>query len=964
MNVALPKIASCCLALAISLTLAGCNGVTSTSTPAPPAVAVSVNPPSLSVVAGLTAQFSASVQNASNTAVAWSVDGAAGGNSTVGTINAAGLYTAPSQPGSHSVTATSVASPTASGKAGVTVTAAPVETISLSPASASLAVGATTQFVAAVQNANNTAVTWYVDTIPGGNSAVGTISTSGVYTAPVTAGTHTVTATSVADTADSASATVTVNGIVISPSTAILGASGSQQFTAAIAGVASTPVTWSVDGVVGGNATVGLINAMGLYTAPIMLGAHTITATAVANSAITASAALTVTSISVSPTTAALAGNATQQFTATMPGVPNPAFSWSTTGGTISTSGLYTAPSQAGSYTVTATSAAGAALTGSATVSVILLTISPPSATVAPSGSRQFTATLQGLTNTSVTWSVDGVAGGNATTGTITTGGLYSAPTALGPHTVTATSVSEPSFSVNAQVTVINLAQAAVLTYHNDDSRDGAYLEEVTLTPSNVNSTQFGKLLSYPVNGQIYAQPLYVPQVTIGGGTYDVVYVTTQGNYVYAFNADSTSSQTAQTFWSVFLGTPVTKNSVYGVSVVGILSTPVIDSTTNTIYLVAEESGKSDPTPYYLYALDITTGAEKFGGPVNINGSYPGTGGDSSGGFISLETSCYQRMGLALDPVSNAIYVAFGDCTHGWVAAYDKSSLLQTAIFNDTPDGDGGGMWSSGGAPAIDDITGDLYLLTGVDELSPGVGDPVTTGYNDSFLRLSATDLTVLDFFTPDNNATLAANDADLGSGGNILLPGSSTYPDVTLGGGKDGNVFVVNRNNMGGYNPDPPENKVIQEVQICTDGDDNIFSTPVYWNGSIYFHCNDDVLRAFSWNAGTTQMSTTPTSVGTAVYQTHGATVSLSANGAMNGILWDIDNTAYTGANPAGSGPSVLHAYDATNVATELYNTTQAGTRDTAGPASKFTSPTIANGKVFVPTSTELDVYGLLSTR
>jgi hypothetical protein len=320
-------------------------------------------------------------------------------------------------------------------------------------------------------------------------------------------------------------------------------------------------------------------------------------------------------------------------------------------------------------------------------------------------------------------------------------------------------------------------------------------------------------------------------------------------------------------------------------------------------------------------------------------------------------------MGLALDPVSNQIYIGFGDCTHGWLLAYDKTTLAQTAIFNDTPDGDGGGMWSSGGAPAIDDTTGDLYLITGVDELSPGVGDPVTTGYNDSFLQLDPNSLSVLDFFTPDDNLTLSDNDADLGSGGNILVPNnSSSTPHETIGGGKDGNVFIVNRDNMGGYNPDPPQNKVIQEVQICTDGYNNIFSTPVYWNGSIYYHCNNDVVRAFSWNATTGLLSTTPTSVGTAVYQTHGATASLSANGAVNGIIWDIDNTAYNGNDPAGSGPSVLHAYNATNVANQLYNSSQAGNgRDTAGAASKFTSPTIANGKVFVPTSTELDVYGLL---
>lgn len=372
------------------------------------------------------------------------------------------------------------------------------------------------------------------------------------------------------------------------------------------------------------------------------------------------------------------------------------------------------------------------------------------------------------------------------------------------------------------------------------------------------------------------------------------------------------------------------------------------------MYVVAEASNTS--VPFYLHALDVTTGAEKFGGPVPVTGTVAGTGLDSSGGNITLETDCYQRMGLALNPVTNAIYIPFGSCNHGWVLAYNKTTLAQTAIFNDTPDGAGGGLWASGGAPAIDDTTGDLYLMSGVD-----AGDQNFTPllYNDSFLRLDPNQLSVLDFFSPDDNLALAAADADLGSGSNILVPGSSALPHATIGGGKDGNVFVVNRDNMGGYNP-PSTNNVVQTEQVCTDGDNNIFSTPVYWNGFIYFHCNNSVLRAYSWNPSNAAAPLSQaTSSSANVYGMHGATASLSANGAMNGIIWDIDNSAYSWSSP--TQPSVLHAYDATNVATELYNSSQAGTRDTAGVALKFTVPTIAGGKVFVPTSTELDIYGLL---
>jgi len=288
------------------------------------------------------------------------------------------------------------------------------------------------------------------------------------------------------------------------------------------------------------------------------------------------------------------------------------------------------------------------------------------------------------------------------------------------------------------------------------------------------------------------------------------------------------------------------------------------------------------------------------------------------------------------------------------VLAYNKTSLKQPAIFNVTPDGAGGGLWSGGGAPAIDDATGDLYLLSGVDA---GDENYSTLLYNDSFLRLAPTDLSVLDFFAPDNNSFLAQNDADLGSGGNILLPGSSTYPHETVGGGKDGNIFVVDRDNMGGFNSS--KNSVIQTVHTGTKQFDNIFSTPVYWNGFVYFHPESDVLHAFSWSNG--MLSTNPVSSGTLSWDAHGSTASLSANGTVDGIIWEIDNTNYNGTDPSSSGPAVLHASDATNVATELYNSSQAASRDTAGKALKFTSPTISGGRVFVPTANELDVYGLL---
>lgn len=750
--------------------------------------------------------------------------------------------------------------------------------------------------------------------------------------------------------------------IKLNQSSLTISAGAQQQFTAVVTGTTNTAVTWSVDSVAGGNSGAGTINPTGLYTAPAQSGTHVVTATSVADTTKSASATVTVAGlVSITPATLTIDTGATQQFTATVQGQSNPQLAWSVDGigggnstvGTISSSGLYTAPSQAGSHTVGATSTNPSA-SASAPITVFSFTLSPGNGTLLnPGATQQYTATIQGLTNAGVTWSVDGVAGGNSTTGTISTTGLYTAPNAVGAHAVTATSVANPSSALTSNVTVVNVANSAVLTYHNDDARDGAYLQEVTLNPSNVNSNQFGKIVSYPVDGQIYAQPLYLPQVNIPNkGTYNVVYVTTQNNSVYAFDASATSANTT-TLWHVNLGTPVPVYDSGGPwPNVGILSTPVIDATTNTMYVVAEVNGANPP--FWLHALDVTTGQDKTS-PVGINGSYSGD---------SLSFSCYQRMGLALNPVNNWIYIAFGSCSHGWVFAYDKSSLEQKAIFDDTNGGAGGGLWASGGAPAIDDSTGDAYLMSGVDAGDQEwITGSTMVGYNDAFLRLSANDLSVLDYFSPDNNYTLAVNDVDLGSGANVLVPGSSTYPHELVGGGKDGNIFVVNRDSMGGFND--TSNNVLQIVHTGTQQYNNIFDTPVYWNGSLYFHCNDDVLRAFGWNAaagGGQQLSTSSTSAGSAVYGMHGATPSLSANGTNNGIIWDIDNSAYVGTNPVASGPAVLHAYNATNVSNELYNSTQAGSRDQAGLALKFTVPTIANGRVFMPTANELDIYGLLN--
>ncbi len=747
--------------------------------------------------------------------------------------------------------------------------------IAISPTSATVPANGTQQFQATVTGTSNTAVQWQVNNVTGGAASTGTISSSGLYTAPATTTTIqvTVTAVSSADTTKTASAVVTVNavpmgGVTISPTTATLAISTSQQFTAAVMGETNTNVTWSVDGINGGNNSVG----------------------------------------------------------------------------TVSNSGLYTAPAAAGGHTVTATSVADTSKSASATISVISLTISPQSAMLAQNGTQQFTATVQGTNNTGVTWSVDGVVGGNNTVGTISSTGLYTAPGTLGMHIVTATSSALPTYSVHASVTVTEAppGTVSVLTYHNDDARLGANLNETALNLSNVNSGQFGKLAALQVDGQVYAQPLYLPNLTIGGAQHNVVFVATENDTVYAFDADA-GSQTA--LWANHLATPVPVNDQEGIKpLLGITSTPVIDPTAGTIYVLTDGLESNHKT-YRLHALDVITGSEKFGGPVIVTGTVPGTGWDSQNGQITLENNCYQRNGLALNPASNAVYISFGHCNHGWILAYDKATLQQNAIFNDTPDGAGGGLW--GGTPAIEDSTGDLYLITGVDQ-----GDPAPD-YNDSAMRLGS-NLSVLDYFKPSNESYLRNNDADFGSGSPIIMPeNSSPYPHELIGGGKDGRIIVMNRDNMGGYQM---TDQVIQEVQTGTQQFDNIFATPTFWNGTIFYHDENDVVKAYYWYPTTGLISDNPVFQGSHVYGIHGATSSLSANGRSDAILWEIEST-----NQPSGGSAILRAYDATNLH-EIYDSSQAGARDTAGPAVKFTVPTIADGHVYVGTASELDIYGLLS--
>jgi hypothetical protein len=522
--------------------------------------------------------------------------------------------------------------------------------------------------------------------------------------------------------------------------------------------------------------------------------------------------------------------------------------------------------------------------------------------------------------------------------------------------------------SDSASIFVTNYS--GTLTERNDNLRTGANLNETILTPANVNSTQFGKLFSYSLDGIAFASPLYVPHVNIPGmGYHNVVYVATEHDSVYAFDADGL---TTTPLWHVsFINpsagiTPIpAADTLELVDIpieVGITGTPVIDPTTGTIYLVADTKVVvNGTTTYYqtLHALDITTGAEKFGGPVVIQGAVPGTGTGSSNGMVPF-SAVYENQHAGLLLSNGVVYIPFAShgssgtapFWHGWVFGYNASTLHQVMVYNDTANANGGGIWM-GADGLASDSTGNIYFTSG-----NGTFDANTGGvdYGDSAVKLSPSGQ-VLDYFTPYNQATLDSQDQDLASGGVLLLPTQSgSHPDEMVFGGKEGTVYVANRDNMGHYNS-TNNNQIVQSlVNVFTGSSGGFtgnFSSPVYYNGYVYFAPVGGTVQAFQVTNGLLSTALTSQSAESDAYP--GGMIAISANGASNGILWAVQRNGTTSSG-------VLFAYDATNLAHELYNSNQAGFRDTMDPAAKFDMPAVANGKVYVAGVTQLTVYGLLS--
>jgi uncharacterized protein YjdB len=1019
-----------CLSLLL-LAAAGCGGTSSGLSPSGSTkllTAIATTPSTASLAVGATEQFTAKAtysdgSTADVTASATWTDA----NAQIATITASGMATAVAA-GSTTVTA---AMGSISGSATLTVAASSktLTSIAVSPATATIASGATQQFTAtATYNDSSTADVTATVAWTSSSAAVATINSSGLATA-VAAGSATITAT-MNGVSGSAAITVpapprTLSSIAISPLTASIATAATQQFAATATysdgtqAVVTGTVTWT-----SANPAVATVNASGLATG-VAAGSTTLTASV--GTVVSAPATLTVTptlsTISVAPNPANIGTGATQQFTATAKysdgstkNVTATA-AWTidkTAVATINPAGAATAVA-AGSATVTASLNS---ISGSATLNVTAISVSPNPGSVIVGATQQFTATVKNPDGTTAdvtataTW-----ASANPSVATIGATGLVTG-VAAGSTSITA-SLNGASGKSPITVTVPVGNGINIPTWHVDNNRSGLNPNETTLTPANVAPATFGKLFSYLVDGYAYAEPLLISNVTVGGSVHNVLYIATENDSVYAFDADSYG--TGAPLWKTSLlqsgETPIS-GTVKPVQ--GVTSTPVIDLATNTIYLVSAQKSSAGVASYRLSALDITTGAPRHS-PVTITASVPGTNSTASGGVVSLPAGCVQRAALLLtkNGPSKALFIGIGSCHSGWLLSYDPSSLAQTGVFNASPniDGEGtyggaGGIWMGSGGP-VEDSTGNIYVSTGNGPWNPSQGS-----WGDSILKFSPTPvkgiLQVADYFTPEDYGYMNCQDSDLAAGGLMMIPGAGQI----IGGGKMGRLYLVNIANMG--HEQALDKGVVQRLFVeqgisgsqpypssCTDSDAQgkplpngktwyvggpndsngdtanginsyeIFGTSAYFNGSIYLGVTPTstsgpgVIRRFSYAAPGALTAEDFTSLNVDQQQpqnTRGTTPFISANGTNDGILWTIDQGQPL-QSPQATTNATLYAYDATNLSTELYGS-DINAGDQPGIGIKFSSPIVANGKVYISTGHdpvtatnpqgEIDVYGL----
>jgi hypothetical protein len=845
-------------------------------------------------------------------------------------------------------------------------------------------------------------------TLPGGlilNGATGAIAGTPTTAASLIALSFKVTDSSSSALTQTATLTMTIfpAGLVIT-TTSLPNGQVNVSYSAALTAVGGTsPYTWSLSS---GALPTGLsLNA----STGAIIGTPSVTATAtplIFKVTDASSPALTQTirlALSISPaalvitTTSLPNGEITMPYNATLAatGGTTP-YTWKLTGGTLPTgltlnpatgaiTGTPTTPVTSTPVTFMVTDSAVPALTKSANLTLTITGLGTFTVSVSPVRAALTTTQPLNITATTndpagVTWS----ATGGSLVPTMSVSGtpvVYTAPLTPGTYTLTATSVSDGSDIASTTIYVTDLA--GVYTYHNDLARDGANTQEYALSTSTVTTSTFGKLFSCAVDGAVYAQPLWVANLAVSGGMHNVIFVATQHDSLYAFDADATP---CMQLWKVSLidtahgaasssetsvpsgtsGYLVGSGSGDITPEVGVTGTPVIDPSTNTLYVVSKSVNSSGPTFYQrLHAIDVTTGNEKFGVPANITSSNvtsPGTGdGGTTDSFNARQQN--QRPGLAL--VGGVVYVAWASHEdnnnppyYGWVVGFNASSLAVASILNVAPNAQRGGIWMGGGAPSAD-VNGNLYLITGNASFNANTGG---SDYGDCFLQLSAA-LHISSYFSPSDEVSDNANDDDFGAGGSAVvlnLTSGSPPTHLVVGGGKDGTLYLLNGDSMGGLG----DSNARQYFNIGN----GIFASGAFWNNHYYIAGIHGPLLSYTFNTTNNTFNTPAVGQSSTSYGFPGTTPSVSSTGASNGIVWALNNSSYCTAQSLSCAPAVLHAYSATSLATELWNSSASG-KDNAGNAVKFNVPTVANGKVYVGTRGsdnsnggigELDVYGL----
>jgi hypothetical protein len=751
------------------------------------------------------------------------------------------------------------------------------------------------------------------------------------------------------------------------------------EFSVTVAGTSPFTYQWQKN-----NANISGATSSS-YTTPVTVSGDNgatfrVVVTNSAGNATSSSATLTVTaaavgpSITTQPSNQTVTAGQTATFSVVAAGTAPLTYQWQKNNSNMSgaTSASYTTPATVSGdsgamFRVIVTNSVISITSNSATLTVNAaavgpsITTQPSNQTVTVGQTATFSVVAAGTAPLTYQWqknnsNISGATSPSYTTPATVSGDSGAMFRAIVTNAVASITSNSATLTVNP---VVTSAGTDVKTYHNDVGRTGQNTTETVLTQANVHSATFGLLRNLSVDGLVDAEPLYLSQLSISGGVHNVVFVMTEHDSAYAFDSD-----TGAQLWKVsLLGSGETSSDDRGCSQVtpeiGITSTPVIDRSAGAhgiLYAVA--MSKNGGTYFQrLHAIDITTGAESEGGPVTVQATYPGTGDNSSGGIVTFDPKQYKdRAALLL--LNGVVYTSWAShCDDSpytaWIMAYNQTTLAQTSVLNLTPNGNEGSIWQSGGGLAADP-QGNIYALIAngtFDTTLDTNGFPNQQDYGNGYVKISTAGgtLKVADYFNMSNTTNESGKDQDLGSGGAMVLPdmnyGTAGTLNLAVGAGKDGNLYVVNRNNMGKWNAS--SNNVYQELAGALPN--GVWGVPAYFNSTVYYCDQGGTLKAFTISNG--KLAAAPVHTG-ASFGYPGVLPSVSANGTSNGIVWAIENT----------GTAVLHAFAANDLTQELYNSNQAANnRDHFGSGNKYITPMIADGKVFAATANSVAVFGLL---